>query len=141
MNRAYIKRGLETYLPMEVRSYRPSKHTKRRVCTEVPLIPRVLFAALPSEAPALARHRYVTGLQRDVAGELVTIPAAQMAQFTECHQKWLEEAFRKAKGGELGGRRTKRKAKWRTASPAVLNEIMRDLFGVDDTAMDSMEAA
>lgn len=133
VNRALLRRGIETYLPMEIRSYRPSKHTKRRVCTEVPLIPRVLFAALPVEAPSLSKHRYVTGLQRDAAGELVAIPAVQMARFIEAHTEWLAEALRKAKGGEPGGRRTKRKAKWRTASPDVLKEIAAELFGVDLT--------
>lgn len=144
MNRAYIRRNIETYLPMEVRSYRPSKHTKRRVCTEAPLIPRVLFAALPVEAPSLSKHRYVTGLQRDAAGELVTIPDVQMARFIECHQAWLAEARRKAKGGGAGDGRydRRKKRKWTPLdSPGALQTIMKELFGVEDTAMDNMEAA
>lgn len=141
MNRALLRRGLETYLPMEIRSYRPSKHTKRRVCTEVPLIPRVLFAALPVEAPSLAKHRYVTGLQRDVAGELVTIPHWQMVSFMMAHQAWLAKALERAKGGKPEPRRTKRKGKGKPMTADVLKEIAAELFGVEDTAMDNVEAA
>lgn len=130
VNRALLRRGLETYLPMEIRSYRPSRHTKRRVCVEVPLIPRVLFVALPSEAPSLSNHRYVTGLQRDAFGELVVIPHWQMVSFMMAHHTWLEEARRKAKSG-TGGHGRPKKRKWTPlAAPGALQTIMTELFGV-----------
>lgn len=174
VNRALLRRGLETYLPMEVRSYRPSRHTKRRVCVEVPLIPGRLFAALTAEvensilrqfpeadcdiapggkwkigdvvklsaSPPAPKFRYVTGLQRDVFGELVLIPAVQMARFIECHQAWIQEALRKAASGKPGAGGGRKKRKWTPLdSPGALQTIMKELFGVEDTAMDSMEAA
>lgn len=128
VNRALLRRNLETYLPMEVRSYRPSKHTKRRVCMEVPLIPRVLFAALPVEAPSLSKHRYVTGLQRDVTGELVTIPQRQMVSFMTAHQTWLCEQREKHRAGQaVKATKKKRSMSWEEG----LKEIMKDLFNVD----------
>lgn len=141
VNRALGRRNIETYLPMEIRSYRPSKHTKRRVPVEVPLIPRILFAQIPSEAPSLASHRYVTGLQRDVFGELVAIPHRQMVWFMEAHRAWHAKALERVKGGKPEPRRTKRKGKGKPMTPESLKEIAAELFGVEDTAMDNMEAA
>lgn len=146
VNRAFIRRNLETYLPMEVRSYRPSKHTKRRVSVEVPLIPRILFAAIPSEVTGemlamLTAHRYVTRLQRDVFGELVVIPHRQMVWFMEAHRAWVAKALERAKDGKAAPRRTKKKGKGVPMTPEVLKDIAVELFGVEDMAEESVEAA
>ena len=126
--RAIAIYGFKTYLPLEIRSHRPSRHTKRRVITETPLIPRILFAVFPLELlDKITQQRYIQGIirGRDEQARPWTISDEQMTRFQEAHQAWLETATKLHRAGQPG---KARKAKWRPI------EALREFFTESDTA-------
>ena len=121
--RAIALHGFKTYLPLEIRSHRPSRHTKRRVLTETPLIPRILFAVFPLEfIDKITQQRYIQGVIRghDEQARPWTISDEQMNRFMAEHDKWLERArglHRARQRGRAG------KPRWRKL------EALKDYFG------------
>ena len=110
--RAIAREGFESSCPMDVRSYRPSPHSKRRRVYEVPLIPKIVFAQIPAfEENLMANVKYVLGLHRDAGGVILTIPPSQMARFHEGHSAWLERARKAHAIGQPG---KVKKPKWRS---------------------------
>lgn len=80
---AYVQAGFETFLPMDIRSrpvsQRGPRTTRRRIVTETPLIPCVLFVhATPESLPAL---KYVRRVACDEDGLPYRIPPRQMVAF------------------------------------------------------------
>lgn len=110
--RAIAREGFEASVPMDVRSYRPSPHSKRRKVYETPLIPKIVFAQIPAfEENLMANVKYVLGLHRDSLGAVSTIPPSQMARFHESHSAWLERARKAHSIGQPG---KVKKPKWRS---------------------------
>lgn len=110
--RAIAREGFESFAPMDVRSYRPSPHSKRRKVYEVVLIPKIVFAQIPAfEENLMANVKYVLGLHRDSTGAISTIPAPQMRNFHESHSAWLERARKAHAIGQPG---KVAKPKWRS---------------------------
>ena len=113
--------GYGTFLPLEIRSHSVSRHTRRRVITEIPLCPRICFTYIPQELQdQLTRLRYVTGLARNAQGGVFIIPEPQMAKVQECHQEWLQSQI---KAHSMGTPNKNKKAKWRPI------EALREFFG------------
>lgn len=129
VNRA-IGKMVETFLATEIRSYRPTNKTRRRICVEVVLIPRIVFALVPPpQIDVVSGLRYVTGIIRDSWERPLAIPDVQMRTFMAYHAEWLERERKRQEQGKPG---PKRKRKYQKFEPDTLQSIAKELFGVED---------
>lgn len=130
VSRAIVRAGFEIFLATEIRSYRPTKKTRRRVCVEVILIPRIVFAWAPKgELDTLSGLRHATGIVRDGLLLPLAIPDAQMRTFMAYHAEWLERERKRQAAGQPA---PKRKRKWLKLEENTLAEVAKEYFGVDE---------
>ena len=125
LERLATMQGIEADCPLDIRSKAVSRHTRRRLVIETPLIPRVLFLKAPG-LPALPQ--YALGYVRDITGAILAIPDREYACFKECHQRWLEIRLNAHRTGTSGKPRKPVKRQW---TPETFREIAHELFGAE----------
>ena len=126
LERLATMQGIEADCPMDIRSKAVSRHTRRRLTTETPLIPRVLFLKAPG-LPALPRH--ALGYVRDITGAILAIPDREYARFKDCHTAWLLAQTNAHRQGNPGKPRKPITRRW--GEKNTFQDIMRDLFGIE----------
>jgi hypothetical protein len=122
-----------TWVPVEIRSYRTAigRRTRRREAKEIPLLPKCLFAAIPSAVHGdLQALRYFDRLERDLAtGEPFLIPHNQVMAFRQAIEAENEiERQRAAKAAAL----PKKASKWVALTPATAAEVLKSMFGTTE---------
>ena len=123
LERLATMQGIEADCPLDIRSKAVSRHTRRRLAIETPLIPRVLFLKAPG-LPILPRH--AIGYVRDITGAILAIPDREYARFKDCHTAWLQSQLKAHRTGTPGKPRKPIARKW---DKNTFQDIMRDLFG------------
>ena len=86
--RALIRLGFDAWVPTEVRLLKPGiarrsmAHSNVRKTLELPILPKRLFAVIPSAAEAdCVSVRHLEALERDGASLAFSVPPAQVARF------------------------------------------------------------
>lgn len=119
-----------TFVPVELRRWKPTKRARKAMLYTVPLIPRLVFTTAPvTVSVALDGNAYFAGIERNTySGMPWTIPNRQMEAFIATHNEWLDRERKRLKAG---GRGKPAKRKWRKLDGASAGEIMVELFGPD----------
>jgi transcription antitermination factor NusG len=130
VSRAINRMSFETFTPMDVRSHRvPRARTKRRIVTEVPLIPRCVFVKAPHSAiQAVSAVRWAIRVARDPQGLVSVIRDQDMTAFITEHGHWLHrQKLSHASGERRAGQG--RKVKVYKPTTESFREIYEMLFG------------
>lgn len=74
--------GFEAWVPCEIRTQRICRHVKRRETTYHPIIPKMLFAAVPVALQAeLEGVRHLVAVERNAVQEAISVPSSQIHAF------------------------------------------------------------
>jgi phage pi2 protein 07 len=114
--------GFDAWVPMEYRSERANRLTrKRRNITEHPVLPKRLFAAVPvTVCGELMGMRHVAAIEFDAAYNPVQIPCRQIAIFRDEIDKLNAEIMAL---NAIATRKTK--AKWKNMRDALQDLVQQ----------------
>ena len=107
--------GFEAWVPCEARTHRICRHVKRRETTYHPIIPKLLFAAVPVALQAeLAGVRHLDSIERNALQEAISVPSSQIHAFRVEIDKMNAAALALSQTASR-----KQKAKWRDMREAL----------------------
>lgn len=107
--------GFDAWVPCEAKTHRICRHVKRRETTYHPIIPKLLFAAVPVALQAeLAGVRHLDSIERNAAQEAISVPANQIHAFRVEIDKMNAAALALSQTVSR-----KQKAKWRDMREAL----------------------
>jgi hypothetical protein len=139
--RAIERKGGIATVPVEIKShavsFRGPAKTRRRIVTETPLIPRLVFCQLP-DPDIVHGLKYALGLARDATGWPWAISESQMARFMECHSRAISESLARH---QRGLQRGKPKKPVKLTSFNALKSYFDDIAGADPETGEILEAA
>lgn len=123
-------RGLEAWVPAEKRLVRIHRLSKARKVEEYPIVPRLLFAAVPQGREAeVTGIRHLLRLERTAEGLVARIPFCQITRF----QAEIERL--NALSMALAAKPTKReKARWRSLKEALVELVQGAACGQEEMA-------
>lgn len=111
----------DAWVPCEVRTQRICRHVKRRQTTHHPLIPRLIFAAVPFWAVAqgeLDHIRHLVAVERNADQAPVSVPSSEIHAFRAAIDAENTAALALSQTATK-----KQKARWRNLKEALLETI------------------
>lgn len=113
--------GFDVWIPCEARTQRICRHVKRRETIYHPIIPKLLFAAVPVAAQAvLAGVRHLASIERNAAQEAVSVPDYQIRAFRAEVDRLNNAALALAQT-----RSKKQKARWKSLKDGLVEAMER----------------
>ena len=113
--------GFDAWIPCEVRTQRICRHVKRRETTYHPIIPKLLFAAVPEALHGeLSGVRHLVSIDRDGYQQPISVPSSQIHAFRVEIDKLNDAALALSQTASK-----KQKAKWKNIREGLAEALER----------------